>query len=306
MTPTIDRPRHARWTWSIAVLLVLLLAAMWLAGYGPGGACCGPADANDAAPVPAAIAPQAAQGVTKKPGTFAVRIDAGRHVLEGAVSDAATKSRVLHAAAASYGEPNVVDRLTVDAETDNSPCVKKADALLAALNSEPPIGIDCDAQGGVTLTGSAGSEADKTARERWARDFFGTDVSVADAIEIAPSPPVTRPEDVHCAARMPAAVTFATGSSRIDARGRKLLDAILPCLREGRFEIAGHTDNIGTAEDNLRLSRARAESVRAYMILKGVDPERLVAVGYGIEHPAGDNATREGRARNRRIEFVRR
>ncbi len=121
----------------------------------------------------------------------------------------------------------------------------------------------------------------------------------------APAQPVTRPQDVHCAARMPAAVTFRIASSRIDAKGRALLDAIVPCLKDGRFEIAGYTDNIGTDEDNLKLAKARAESVRAYVILKGIDADRVVATGYGAEHPIGDNETPVGRASNRRIEFVR-
>jgi OmpA-OmpF porin, OOP family len=103
---------------------------------------------------------------------------------------------------------------------------------------------------------------------------------------------------------MPAAVTFKTASSRIDAKGRALLDAIVPCLKDGRFEIAGYTDNIGSAEDNIKLAKARAESVRAYAILKGVDADRLVAAGYGADRPIGDNGTAAGRASNRRIEFV--
>jgi len=105
---------------------------------------------------------------------------------------------------------------------------------------------------------------------------------------------------------MPAAVTFKTASSRIDAKGRALLDAIAPCLRNGNFEIGGYTDNVGTADDNMKLAQARAESVRAYMILKGVDAARLVAVGHGAERPIGDNGTAAGRASNRRIEFAKR
>src|SRR5262249_15835472 len=149
----------------------------------------------------------------------------------------------------------------------------------------------------VTLTGQAMSDTDKASRERWAHEFFGSDTAIVNSIAVtAPTQPVTRPEDVRCAERMPAAVTFRTASSRIDAKGRALLDAIVPCLKSGRFEIAGYTDNIGTADDNLALAKARAESVRAYVILKGVDADRVVAAGYGAEHPIGDNATPAGRA----------
>jgi len=304
---TSDWLKFSRWTWGIAVLLLLSLAILWVAGGGPGtGTCCGNAVESASTPVTPALAPPPMQGAAKKPATLAVRIDGDKRVIEGLVADQATKDRVLGFAAAAYGEANIVDRLTLDAATGTSTCIDKAEALLAALKTDPPIGIDCDAKGGVTLSGSATSDADKASRERWARDFFGVDAAVVNRIEVAaPQQPVTRPEDVRCAAKMPAAVTFKTASSRIDTKGRALLDAIVPCLRTGRYEIAGYTDSIGSAEDNMKLSQARAEAVRAYMILKGVDADRLIATGYGADHPIGDNDTAAGRASNRRIEFTR-
>jgi outer membrane protein OmpA-like peptidoglycan-associated protein len=68
--------------------------------------------------------------------------------------------------------------------------------------------------------------------------------------------------------------------------------------------IEGHTDNIGGDDSNLRLSIARAEAARAWLIEAGVEPERVVAVGYGEERPIGDNSTSDGRAVNRRVEFL--
>lgn len=311
MMRSIDSSRYARWTWIVAALLAVLLVAMWIAGYGPmtSGACCGATDATSAttAPMTPALTPAPPmQSAAKAPGPFAVSLDGEHRVIEGVVTDETAKNRVLQAARAAFGETNVVDKLAIDAATATSKCAEQADALFAAIKTDPPIGIACDARGTVTLSGTTTSDADKAARERWAHDFFGPDASIDDRIAVAAPPqPVTRPEDVRCAARMPAAVTFKTASSRIDAKGRALLDAITPCLKSGKYEIAGYTDNIGSAEDNLKLAQSRAESVRAYMILKGVDAERLIAVGYGVEHPIGDNDTAAGRASNRRIEFVR-
>jgi outer membrane protein OmpA-like peptidoglycan-associated protein len=309
MERIIDWPRFSRWTWSIAALLIALLIVLTFVHRGPlDGACCGGTSVAASPPAMAApkLEPAPPPVATKTPGSFAVRIDGDKRVLDGTLADAAAKSKLLQAARATWGDANVVDHLTVDAATSASKCTENADTLFAALANDPPIGIVCDAQGRVTLTGSAYGEADKSARERWAHDFFGANTVVHDDIAIvAPPPPVTRPEDVHCGARMPAAVTFATASSRIDAKGRALLDAIAPCLDRGHYEIAGYTDSIGSDEDNLKLSKTRAESVRAYMILKGVDADRLDAVGYGAAHPIGGNATREGRAANRRIEFTR-
>lgn len=70
-------------------------------------------------------------------------------------------------------------------------------------------------------------------------------------------------------------------------------------------EVAGHTCNIGTEEYNLGLSQRRAEAVRNYLVSKGVPAERLTVRGYGESRPAFSNATREGRALNRRVELVR-
>ena len=70
-------------------------------------------------------------------------------------------------------------------------------------------------------------------------------------------------------------------------------------------EVAGHTCNIGTDAYNLGLSQRRAEAVRNYLIGKGVSADRLTAKGYGESQPAVSNATREGRAQNRRVELVR-
>jgi len=83
------------------------------------------------------------------------------------------------------------------------------------------------------------------------------------------------------------------------------LDKLLRVLRDDpdlRVEIRGHTDNHGTDDYNLRLSGQRAESVRSYLVGHGIAGERVVARGYGAGLPIDDNATDEGRARNRRVE----
>jgi len=69
--------------------------------------------------------------------------------------------------------------------------------------------------------------------------------------------------------------------------------------------IEGRTDNVGREESNLRLSTKRAESVRTYLIEDfGIAANRLTARGYGSSRPIADNATPEGRQKNRRIEAV--
>lgn len=70
-----------------------------------------------------------------------------------------------------------------------------------------------------------------------------------------------------------------------------------------KVEIQGHTDNIGSANANKKLSTARAETVKSYLVSKGVDAGRLTTVGLGDSKPISDNKTAQGRAFNRRIEF---
>lgn len=102
-------------------------------------------------------------------------------------------------------------------------------------------------------------------------------------------------------------VEFEFGSDVITAEGEALLNEILIILRQQSLvpiEIAGHTDSIGSEQSNLGLSERRAEAVLAYLVANGEDPERFAVVGYGETRPVASNATAEGQAQNRRIEFI--
>ena len=81
----------------------------------------------------------------------------------------------------------------------------------------------------------------------------------------------------------------------------ELVDFLIARL-EDKIEIAGHTDNVGKDADNLRLSQARADAIRAYLIKKGISSARIIAKGYGATRPIADNESEEGRQLNRRTE----
>ena len=68
--------------------------------------------------------------------------------------------------------------------------------------------------------------------------------------------------------------------------------------------LEGHTDNTGKKAANQTLSQQRAESVKAYVVSKGIDAARLETKGYGDGNPVADNATAEGRTANRRVQFT--
>jgi outer membrane protein OmpA-like peptidoglycan-associated protein len=72
-----------------------------------------------------------------------------------------------------------------------------------------------------------------------------------------------------------------------------------------RIEVAGHTDSAGKQAYNLDLSKRRASSVRNYLVSRGIAGSRIEVKGYGPAHPVADNATAEGRAKNRRVELKR-
>jgi OOP family OmpA-OmpF porin len=103
-------------------------------------------------------------------------------------------------------------------------------------------------------------------------------------------------------------VQFESNSAAIRPQSHALLaevaDVLIRHPQLVRVEIQGHTDDRGTKARNQALSQERAEAVRAYLIRAGVEPERLVAVGYGSSRPLMPNITPTAREKNRRIEFA--
>jgi OOP family OmpA-OmpF porin len=103
-------------------------------------------------------------------------------------------------------------------------------------------------------------------------------------------------------------ITFRSGTSVLLPASRTELDNIATALKgipNSRWEINGYTDNVGAAATNLRLSRARAQSVMRYLIGKGVTASSMTAVGHGTASPVAPNTTAAGRAQNRRVEIKR-
>lgn len=103
-------------------------------------------------------------------------------------------------------------------------------------------------------------------------------------------------------------VNFESGSAVLTPDSHRVLDEVVRSLLaypEVKVEILGYTDNVGQASFNLGLSERRADAVKQYVINAGIDPARVTARGLGEESPVASNATPEGRAQNRRIEFRR-
>ncbi|HTE49779.1 MAG TPA: OmpA family protein [Kofleriaceae bacterium] len=85
---------------------------------------------------------------------------------------------------------------------------------------------------------------------------------------------------------------------------RKVAEALNAYDEDRKIVVAGHTDSRGSSTSNRRLSLARAESVRAFLVNSGVSPDRISASGRGEDEPVADNRSAEGRANNRRVEII--
>jgi OOP family OmpA-OmpF porin len=126
----------------------------------------------------------------------------------------------------------------------------------------------------------------------------------APAPEPTPPPP---PAPVEKVMTFPEAALFAFGKSELTPAGR---EAIQQYREQARAElssaksitIVGHTDNVGSAEFNQKLSEQRAEAVRDYLVSLGGDATKMTVIGKGETEPVADNSTPEGRAKNRRVE----
>ena len=100
---------------------------------------------------------------------------------------------------------------------------------------------------------------------------------------------------------------FDSGKATLSPASFKELDVLVDVLKHKKtmkIEIAGHTDDVGNPESNKKLSLARAQTVVNYLKSKGINPERLVAKGYGDTRPIAHNDSAEGRKLNRRTEVV--
>ena len=130
-------------------------------------------------------------------------------------------------------------------------------------------------------------------------------------VEAAAPPPAPAPARVVVTEKkleLGEKVYFDTAKTSIKPTSFSLLDDVAQALAQNpqvkKVVIEGHTDAVGGEAKNLKLSQGRAEAVRAYLVKKGVEADRLDAKGYGESRPIADNKTAQGRESNRRVEFV--
>ena len=103
------------------------------------------------------------------------------------------------------------------------------------------------------------------------------------------------------------AITFDIGKANIKPESMTEINRIAQLMKDNadlKFEVQGHTDNTGTVAGNQKLSKQRAQAIVNKLVEMGIAANRLFAKGMGQSAPLADNSTDEGRAKNRRVEFI--
>jgi OOP family OmpA-OmpF porin len=132
------------------------------------------------------------------------------------------------------------------------------------------------------------------------------------APELKPAPPPAPPKEAPKPKPVAEKVTFAADvlfdfdKAVIKPEGKAKLDDLATKVKGINLEVViaiGHADSIGSDAYNQKLSVRRAEAVKAYLISKGIEPNRIYTEGKGEKQPVADNRTKDGRAKNRRVEI---
>jgi OOP family OmpA-OmpF porin len=134
---------------------------------------------------------------------------------------------------------------------------------------------------------------------------------VPDTLDKCPGTPegaivdaVGCPKKLEREVQMNLDVTFVTGKADIEGDASHEIRKVSKFMKQYptiKVRIEGFTDNVGAPADNQKLSERRAEAVKEQLIKDGVNPDRLSAIGFGQSNPVADNASEEGRAKNRRV-----
>ncbi len=124
--------------------------------------------------------------------------------------------------------------------------------------------------------------------------------------EVKNAPPVITEEEKEVLKEVFESLEFEYGKTVIAQKSQESLRELAVILKKKeryRLSIEGHTDNVGNAQNNLKLSADRAKAVKTFLEKEGVRPAQLVSEGFGDKRPIADNKTEEGKKRNRRVEF---
>ncbi len=222
-------------------------------------------------------------------------------VISGAVPDEATKAALLGRLKDVYGAANVVDQLTVGGVTMPPDWSSRVPRLVTTHLKAVSKGQLVVEGSNVTIRGEVASDSLRQAIAGEVAGILSNRFVVHDGLRVTAAS-----QNMLDRALANRVIEFEPGSALLTEEGRITLDEIMGTLKSvnpKRIEVIGHTDNVGDPDRNMALSRARADSVKIYLVAHGMAPERIGTSGMGQDQPIMPNTTEEGRRRNRRIEF---
>ena len=241
----------------------------------------------------------AAQAQTQAPAPASPQ--PGQILVTGTVADEASKAAVLARLRELYGAERVVDQVAVGAVAVPANWNAHVQKLLTPnlkLITRGQLSIDGSS---VSVRGEVANEAQRQQIASEIATSLNPTYTVNNGLRVAAAE-----QGVLDAALDKRIIEFDSGQASITPNGLAILDemaAAMQKLKGRKVEVIGHTDNTGLRASNVSLSQARADAVRSYLASKGIAPDSVLTSGQGPDRPVASNATVDGRARNRRIEF---
>jgi OOP family OmpA-OmpF porin len=286
-------------------------AQVSISGTGPAGISSAAVRSSLAAslPSPFAVATVDIKEAAIKPYVFRLQKGDGHVRLSGYVPDEDARRALVAAATTDFFADNVEDELKIGAgaPADLVNALKAIFPALARLWSVTLTSQDTT----MTIDGLAiyakGADKIRTALASAIPGEFKIDTVTLGIRPPEPTLPVAECQPAFDGLLAKGRIRFQAGSAELSKESLALLDHLIDVAQRcstAEIEVAGHTDSMGAAAENLELSKRRAQAVVDYLREAGVDTSRISSVGYGQTKPVVSNDTDEGRAQNRRIEFV--
>ncbi len=231
--------------------------------------------------------------------------------LSGRMPDAATRERLAQSVRDAFPTRDVEDAMTVDAGMTPLVWADGVVAMMPALSAvaRPYLLVGADV---AQLRGEVPSETQRTVVSQDAVASLAGALRLHLELDIAAQPVLEESAALRQLRQQLGEVLaghqvqFRINTAELVPASQELLQRVAAVLRsfpDIDMEVQGHTDILGSIATNNALSQTRADAVRTYLIGQGVDADRLTAVGYGPTKPVATNTTREGRIKNRRVEF---